>query len=128
MSDAMTLIDRIYEAAVIPELWPDVCVSLAEEVSGFSACILTADTGGAIRWVCSPNIEEAMERYAGTDARPHNPRPERSMLLAPMAFARDVDIMTADEIADDAIYNTFLRPIGLGWSWEQSCPNLRATR
>ena len=45
MSDAMTLIDRIYEAAVIPELWPDVCASLAEEVNGFSACILTADTG-----------------------------------------------------------------------------------
>jgi DNA-binding CsgD family transcriptional regulator len=122
MSYAMTLIDRIYEAAVIPELWPDVCASLAEEVNGFSACILTADTGGVIRWVCSPNIDEPMERYASADARPHNPRPERSMLLAPMAFVRDIDVMTAEEIADDAIYNTFLRPIGLGWSMGAALP------
>lgn len=116
MPDDMTLIDRIYEAAVIPELWPEVCASLAEEVNGFSACILTADTGGAIRWVCSPNIEEPMERYASSENRPHNPRPELSMQLAPMAFARDVDLMTVEELADDPIYNTFMRPLGLGWS------------
>ncbi|MDW5318120.1 helix-turn-helix transcriptional regulator [Rhizobium sp. PL01] len=122
MPDALTLIDRIYEAAVIPELWPDVCASLAEDVNGFSACILTADNGGAIRWVCSPNIDEQMERYASSDARPHNPRPERSMLLSPMAFARDVDVMTAEEIADDPIYNMFLRPIGLGWSMGSVLP------
>jgi DNA-binding CsgD family transcriptional regulator len=116
MPDVLTLIDRIYEAAVIPELWPDVCASLAEEVNAYSACILTADTGGAIRWVCSPNIDEQMERYASVENRPHNPRPERSMQFSPMSFARDIDVMTAEEIADDAIYNEFLRPLGLGWS------------
>lgn len=116
MPDAMTLIDRIYEAAVIPELWPDVCARLAAEVNGFSACILTSDTKGIIRWVCSPNIDEQMQRYASSDVKLHNPRPERSMLLAPMAFSRDIDLMTAEEIATDPIYNTFLRPLGLGWS------------
>ncbi|URK88123.1 hypothetical protein LP421_11635 [Rhizobium sp. RCAM05350] len=64
MSDTITLIDRIYEAAVIPELWPDVCASLAGEVNGFSACILTIDTDQTLRWVCSPNIDEQMERYS----------------------------------------------------------------
>ncbi|WP_426239743.1 helix-turn-helix transcriptional regulator [Pararhizobium sp. DWP1-1-3] len=116
MSDDMTLIDRIYEAAVIPELWPDVCASLAEEVSGFSAGILTIDTDSTMRWVCSPNIAEQMERYAASEVKLQNPRPERSMQLSPMAFARDVDLMTAEEIAADPIYNTFLRPVGLGWS------------
>lgn len=116
MSDAMTLIDRIYEAAVIPELWPDVCVSLAEEVGGYSAGILTMGTDSAMRWVCSPNIAEQMERYATSDLKLPNPRPERSMQLSPMAFARDVDLMTAEEIAADPVYNTFLRPVGLGWS------------
>jgi DNA-binding CsgD family transcriptional regulator len=116
MSDAITLIDRIYEAAVIPELWPDVCASLAGEVNGFSACILTIDTDETLRWVCSPNIDEQMERYSRSDMKSQNPRPERSMLLAPMAFARDIDVMTADEIATDPIYDTFLRPLGLGWT------------
>jgi DNA-binding CsgD family transcriptional regulator len=116
MSDTITLIDRIYEAAVIPELWPDVCASLAGEVNGFSACILTIDTDQTLRWVCSPNIDEQMERYSRSDMKLQNPRPERSMLLAPMAFARDIDVMTDDEIATDPIYDTFLRPLGLGWS------------
>ncbi len=116
MPEALTLIDRIYEAAVIPELWPDVCVSLAADVNGFSACLLTIDTDQTLRWVCSPNIDEQMERYSRSEIRFQNPRPERSMLLSPMAFARDIDVMTAEEIAADPIYDAFLRPLGLGWS------------
>ncbi|CAN7556571.1 helix-turn-helix transcriptional regulator [Pararhizobium sp. LjRoot238] len=116
MSETETLIDRIYEASVIPELWPDVCVGLAAEVNGFSACILTIDTKQAFRWVCSPNIDEQMERYSRSEIRFQNPRPERSLLLSPTAFARDIDVMTAEEIAADPVYDAFLRPLGLGWS------------
>ncbi|KQY19315.1 helix-turn-helix transcriptional regulator [Rhizobium sp. Root483D2] len=116
MSDAMTLIDRIYEAAVIPELWPDVCASLAEEIGSFSAGIMTIDTDSTLRWVCSPNIAEQMDLYAASDLKLPNPRPERSMQLSPMAFARDIDLMTPEEIAADPVYNTYLRPKGLGWS------------
>ncbi|MCV9965812.1 helix-turn-helix transcriptional regulator [Pararhizobium sp. BT-229] len=116
MAETPALIDRIYEAAVIPELWPDVCVSLAAEVNGFSAALLTIDTGQTVRWVCSPNIDEQMERYSRSELRFLNPRPERSLRLSPTAFARDVDVMTAEEIAADPVYNAFLRPLGLGWS------------
>ncbi|MCV9997545.1 helix-turn-helix transcriptional regulator [Pararhizobium sp. YC-54] len=116
MPEALPLIDRIYEAAVIPELWQDVCVRLAADVNGFSACLLTIDTDQTLRWVCSPNIDELMERYSRSEIRFQNPRPARSMQLSPMAFARDIDVMTAEEIAIDPIYDAFLRPLGLGWS------------
>src|SRR4051812_17998485 len=107
MPEASTLIDRIYEAAVIPELWPEVCVSLAAEVNAYSACLLTIGTDQRLEWVCSPNIEEPMQRYSRSEVRFHNVRPERSMVLSPAAFSRDIDVMTAQEIVDDPIYNAF---------------------
>lgn len=116
MSDASTLIDRIYEAAVIPELWSDVCISLAAEVNAYSACLLTIGTDQRIEWICSPNINDAMTRYSRSEVRYQNVRPERSLISSPAAFSRDIDVMTAQEIIDDPIYNAFLRPMGLGWS------------
>ncbi|WP_438749238.1 helix-turn-helix transcriptional regulator [Pararhizobium sp. O133] len=116
MTEASTLIDRIYEAAVIPELWSDVCTSLAAEVNAYSACLLTIGTDQRIEWICSPNINDAMVRYSRSDVRFQNVRPERSLVSSPSAFSRDIDVMTAQEIVDDPIYNAFLRPMGLGWS------------
>lgn len=116
MTDKPKLIDRIYEAAVIPELWPEVCEQLASAVGAYSAAILTVDQMQAIRWVCSPVIQEPLERYSKSEVRFENPRPARSIQMYPLSFARDVDVMTLDEIVDDPVYDVFLRPLGLGWS------------
>jgi DNA-binding CsgD family transcriptional regulator len=114
--DQAALVDRIYEAAVIPELWADVCDRLAAAVDGFATCILSVDSRQDVRWVCSPHIEDALNTYSRSDLRYGNVRPGRSMRLFPMSFARDVDVMTMAEIEVDAIYDTFMRPMGVGWS------------
>lgn len=117
-----TLVDRIYEAAVIPELWPDVCDRLAAAVDGYATCVLGVAPGGAVRWVSSERIEEPLTSYSKSELRFENPRPERSMRLFPFAFTRDVDVMTMEEIENDPIYNTFLRPAGVGWSMGSALP------
>lgn len=114
--DHRALVDRIYEAAVIPELWADVCDRLADAVDGFATCILSVDSKQSVRWVASPHIEDALNTYSRSELRFENVRPGRSMRLFPMAFARDIDVMTAEEIEKDAIYDAFMRPLGVGWS------------
>ncbi|MDQ0319794.1 DNA-binding CsgD family transcriptional regulator [Pararhizobium capsulatum DSM 1112] len=120
--DKPALIDRIYEAAVIPELWSDVCDSLAAAVDGYSTCIWSIDSNQSARWVSSPHIQDALEKYSRSELRFENVRPGRSIQMFPMSFARDIDVMTAKEIEDDAIYNAFLRPLGVGWSMGSVLP------
>jgi DNA-binding CsgD family transcriptional regulator len=110
------LTDQIYEAAVIPELWSTVCDRLAETVNSFSGSIITLDQTQTYRWISSPRIQPAMEEFSKSPLRFENVRPRKHLERAPFSFLRDIDVMTEDELADDPIYNAFMRPIGLGWT------------
>ncbi|SMC96822.1 helix-turn-helix transcriptional regulator [Rhizobium sp. RU36D] len=110
------LIDTIYEAAFIPELWQEVCVGLSDCVDGFSAALITLTEGSSFRWVCSPAAQEGMEFFAKSPLRFQNVRPQRHLALSTFSFTRDIDLMTEEELATDPIYNEFLRPQGLGWT------------
>ncbi|MGV3551461.1 helix-turn-helix transcriptional regulator [Rhizobium sp.] len=111
-----SLVDDIYEAAVIPEKWPAICDRLAASANGFSASVVTMNEQGLFRWISSDCIRSDMERFSESPLRMANIRPARHLERAPFSFLRDTDTMTADEIDADPIYNEFLRPLGLGWT------------
>lgn len=110
------LIDRIYEAAFVPELWQSVCTDLGAASNAYSASLITANVDQTFRWVSSPNIHEDMERFSQSPLRFQNVRPQRHSVLSPASFMRDIDLMTIDEIASDPVYNEFLYPLGMGWT------------
>ena len=60
--DAVTdgLIDRVYEAAIVPELWGETCDLISAEIGCFSTALITVAPQGTLRWVCSPCITEQM--------------------------------------------------------------------
>lgn len=110
------LIDTIYEAAFLPELWEKVCVGLSDCVDGFSAALITLTENKSYRWVCSPAAREGMTFFSQSPLRFQNVRPQRHLAASPFSFTRDIDLMTQDELDADPIYNEFLRPRGLGWT------------
>jgi DNA-binding CsgD family transcriptional regulator len=57
-----------------------------------------------------------MEEFSKSPLRFENRRPQLHLERSPFSFLRDTDVMTEDELATDPIYNTFMRPIGLGWT------------
>lgn len=114
MSD--DLLDLVYEAAVIPERWRDVCGRLAEHTGSFSCALITVDLHGDLRWISTPNIDDALNAYAASDLRFQNVRPQRKLSNGVIGFERDIDVMTLEEIENDPIYRSFMRPIGLGWT------------
>lgn len=59
---------------------------------------------------------EAYEMYLAEGAQIQNRRIERAISDLPNQFAVDLDVCTNEELADDLIYNRFMRPLGLGWS------------
>jgi DNA-binding CsgD family transcriptional regulator len=114
MSLDSDLIDRMYEAAVLPELWPAVCAELCAAIDVHSVAVMTMSPETDVGFVCNPEMAEPFHRFSQSDARFANVRPGRALEHHPGAFIRDLDIMTAEEIANDRIYREFIRPYGIG--------------
>jgi DNA-binding CsgD family transcriptional regulator len=116
MSSANPLVDRIYEAAVIPELWRETCIALANEIEAYSAAIFSLSSESTYRWISTPNVKELVEAFSASDLRFQNVRPQRALTQVPGIFSRDTDIMTPEELAGDPVYNAFIYPNGLKWT------------
>ncbi|MDO6963018.1 helix-turn-helix transcriptional regulator [Rhizobium alvei] len=116
MTERLDLIDRIYEAAVLPELWVEVCDALCAELDVQSAAVLTVNPDLDVTYACNTSMQEIFARYSESDVRFGNVRPQRALEKAPGTFLRDTDIMTALELAEDPIYRQFIYPSGLKWA------------
>lgn len=63
--DVLDLVDRIYEAAVLQELWPAVVADLAWFVGADAGVLFTFDPDG-FRFVASPNLPPASSSTSRT--------------------------------------------------------------
>jgi DNA-binding CsgD family transcriptional regulator len=107
------LADRIYEAAVVPEFWPDVLAALAE-TSGTAWSVLVSFRATGPRWIASsPEADDIarvhLEQFADN-------RRTAGLLAKPHAgFITDYDVLTQDEIDAEPVYQDFLIPRGYGF-------------
>jgi DNA-binding CsgD family transcriptional regulator len=109
------LIDRIYEAALQPEIWPDVLTDLAGLANAQGAVLFAAGTGGA-NWIASPGLYEHARDYMQSDMPTYDDRTARLTRLAHPGFVIDYDVFTAEELDRDPIIRDFFRPRGLGFA------------
>ncbi len=116
MSPANPLVDRIYEAAVIPELWRDTCIALAQEIDAYSAAILSVGTDSSYRWISTPKVRDLFQQFAESDARFGNLRPVRALERSPGIFTRDSDVLTPEEMAADPVLQQLVYPNGMKWT------------
>jgi hypothetical protein len=62
------LLDRIYEAAVDPEVWPSVLHDLSSTVEGAGAVLLTRRSDAWLGWRCSAELEPGLDAYLNSEA------------------------------------------------------------
>lgn len=115
MNAQSTLADRLYEAALVPELWTETCERLAIEAGSATAAIFTFDAEGNHRYVATPNIADVYEQFARSELRFKNIRPQRAMEKFPFSFCRDIDFLTPEELEQDVILKEFIQPAGMQW-------------
>lgn len=108
------IIDRIYEAALVPEFWPSVLDRLSDMTGSVGGAILAAGERHPPRWAASEAVAPALHAFATGDAWKHNKRPERWLSAAHPGFLRDVDLFTDDELQADPMLRE-LQANGLGW-------------
>lgn len=112
--DRAKLVDLVYEAALLPELWPMVLDGVAAAGGSSGATIFTvADRTG--RWVSNDAVREAMNRFVSEGWATRNERMRRTVQVGEPRFVTDLDIFTPAEIDEDPLYRDFLRPAGFGW-------------
>lgn len=108
------LTDLIYEAAVVPELWPTALGRLSGLTDGAGAVLFTANLD-RIRWAASPDIYPTMVEFLRDGWAAINPRPQRMGASPPVGFVSDHDYFTQEELDTDPVYD-FYRKRGLGWA------------
>lgn len=106
------LIGRIYEAGVVPELWPGVLREL-DRLTGAMGSILMATRGGDTRYACStPEFENfAMGHYAYEGGKE---RTRRLLAAAHAGFLRDIDVYTLKEMESEPLFSDYMIPRGGG--------------
>lgn len=110
------LIDRVYEAAVIPEGWPIVLDNVSRLVNGWGAALHAVDRERGIKVVATREYAPVVGRWAAQADRPENVRPGRFLARRHHGFLSDLDLCTPEELAADRIYIDYFRPVGIGWT------------
>lgn len=116
MPSANPLVDRLYEAAVIPELWREACILIAQELDAYSASVFSLSPDATYRWISTPNVQDMMALFSVSETRFQNVRPVRALQQSPGVFTRDTDIMTLEELEIDPVFREFIYPLGLRWT------------
>lgn len=107
------LIDRIYEAAALPDLWPSVLDSVTEVGQGDCTLLFTV-TREDVRWTYSAKGSWC-EDYAAQGWPAKTDRPFRLLEAQHAGFLGDLDVYTREELDSEPVYRDYLRPLGLGW-------------
>jgi DNA-binding CsgD family transcriptional regulator len=109
------LIDRIYECAFVPELWPDVLDGLAQ-LSDSHGGLLFSARDRVLNWTSSANLNGVFRSYVEDGWFKKCPRRVCLFGRSLPAFFVEHDFWTEDQLDSNPIYRDFFRPHGLGWS------------
>ncbi len=107
------LIDKVYEAAVLPELWDSVLDNVASRVGSVGGLLFTANSQHEA-WVASSIMRPLYADFIEDGLASQNPRPQRAIAKNHAGFVRDHDLFTPEEMDRDPAY-AYMRRKGVGW-------------
>jgi hypothetical protein len=107
------LTDRIYEASVLPEKWPEVLRQLTDLAHGVGTVLLSV-RGNDVRYLASTEVfQTVVEAYF--HAFPGvNERMKRLLAIQRAGFVSDSDVFSPAELESEPIFKNFLTPRGYG--------------
>jgi len=111
-----SLIDAVYEAALLPEFWPAALQAVSTSVSSVGGTVIIADGTNTGRWVASDSIRGMVEEWIAGQWHLRSQRGARLVSLRKPGFVPDHEAFTSEEMDADHGYAEFLRPRGLGWA------------
>lgn len=108
------LIDRIYEAGLIPSLWPVLLRELGAAVGGDGGFLFGVRDGYASA-VNSVEYDQVMPLFLKDGWSELDRTLPRALALNRAGFVTDYDLLSEEEIATDEVYCNFYRKHGIGY-------------
>lgn len=133
MMDPEPLLDRLYEAAALPERWPGVLDEIARQFGAEGAAVFAAGIDAASYYVVSPGIAQTFQDYIDEGWMDENERGAPIVAAAKPWFVTDTDVRPQHVLQDMPVYCEFLTPRGTGLHppvsrsldrpWDQRAPS-----
>jgi hypothetical protein len=111
----VSVLDQIYEAAFVPELWPDVLGEIAEVSGAHSGALLLIDKKLPPLFAATPNIVDTLAEFASTPYWYHNPPAHRLRKINYSGFLERAGFFYDDERQGDNPYHANMIKIGADW-------------
>jgi DNA-binding CsgD family transcriptional regulator len=109
------LIDRIYECAFAPELWPGVLDEFADITDSRGGLMIAVNMEAGIPyWTASAGVRGNVQTYVRGGYFGRCLATERLLEFGRVGFISDHEVMTREEMEGDPLYNELLWPNGLG--------------
>jgi DNA-binding CsgD family transcriptional regulator len=112
MFDPDSFIDSIYEAAIVPEMWPELLEAISTQSQAVGGVLFTANSNYQ-GWTASPAFAPLFQDFLAKGWSERNQRRERGLKRTMRGFFTDHDIFTQAEIDSDPSYD-YLRSMGCG--------------
>jgi len=109
-----SLIDRIYEAALIPEQWDKVLEALNRIGGGLGTTLFTSNNG-PMRWLATPGLYELVRSMVESGELRGNDRHARALALDHAGFVGDQHLFAPEERLQSVLHRRFLFPNRMGW-------------
>lgn len=104
----------LYEAAAVPEVWPDAIARLAR-IAGCTGGLLFSHSALGTNWVTCREFAPVFARFMEQGWMERNARMAGLLAHGGTGFVTDHDLFTDQELAHIPLYTEFMRPEGYGW-------------
>ena len=108
------LVDHIYEAALVPEFWPELFDRIGQPVDAALGSLFVF-RGEVVRWIGTPAADALIADFVALGKPELNTRITLGHNFTRDGFATDFDIFTLAQIEAEPFYRDFLHPRGYGW-------------
>ena len=110
------LVDRIYECAFVPDLWPEILAELVQ-LGGALSGWLCISNGNVVRWsASSQEARNDLRPLMESGWIPRSERFNRLLRAKQTGFIPDSILYTPEEMREDPAYRDMLYPRGMGWA------------
>jgi DNA-binding CsgD family transcriptional regulator len=108
------LIDKVYEAAVIPEVWDAVLDNVASRVGSVGGLLLFMANLQRTAWVGSSVMGSVYAEFIEAGFAAKKTRVQRAIAKNHAGFVGDYDLFTPEEMDRNPAY-AYMREKGIGW-------------
>ena len=117
------LVDRIYECAFAPQLWPGVLDELAQIADGRGGAFVIANANvGVVGWAASKGIYADAATYVSEGWIMRGSRLKRLFGARHAGFLSECDLFSTEELDNDPVYRDFFRPHNFCWQATTGVP------